>query len=246
MRVLAVIASYGSGNDCYLARLVEEYQSMSFDVDVIVLSNLQKHVAPRVNVIRVDLRSVDPWTLPFSHKWIFAERLNEYDLFIYSEDDTLISEANLRAFLDASAVLRDDEVAGFFRFERDSEGMLNYPEVHGHFHWDLASARLRGEDTFAFFTNEHSACYVLTRKHLRAAIDSGGFLRPPYSGKYDLLWTAGDGPAGIHRCGLKKLICISAVDKFLVHHLPNKYCGTKFGINDADFRRQLEVLLTYW
>lgn len=241
MRLLVAIASYGIGNDRYLFQLVSEYKSMSFDVDIVVISNLHKEVAPGVEVLVVDLAGKDPWSLPFAHKQLFAARLNDYDLFIYSEDDTLIREKNLQTFLELSAVLPDNEIPGFLRFERSPDSELNYPEIHGHFHWDPSSVRVRGNYTLAFFTNEHSACYVLTRHQLRRAIDSGGFLLKPYSRKYDLLCTAATDP--YTQCGLQKLICVSQIDDFLIHHLPNKYCGTQFGVNDAEFRRQLRSLL---
>lgn len=94
-RVLAAIAGHGTRNDHYLLQLVHEYHSMSHDVDIVVLSNIPKHVAARVEVFVVDLRGKNPWSLPFPHKRIFADRLNDYNLFIYSEDDTLIREKNL-------------------------------------------------------------------------------------------------------------------------------------------------------
>ena len=99
---------------------------------------------------------------------------------------------------------------------------------------------MRGESEFAFFTNEHSACYALTRAQLRRAIDSGGFLVAPHEGKYDLLCTAATDP--YTQCGMKKLICISRIEDFLVHHLPNKYVGTTFGVDDHEFRRQVDIL----
>jgi uncharacterized protein (UPF0371 family) len=39
LRILVVLASYGISNDRYLLRLIEEYRSMSFFVDIVVLSN---------------------------------------------------------------------------------------------------------------------------------------------------------------------------------------------------------------
>ena len=241
MKALVAIASYGLTNEKYLARLVSEYQSMSLDVDIVVISNLRKPVAPGVEVLVVDLKGKDPWSLPFIHKELFASRIDNYELFIYSEDDTLILERNLRAFLDVSAVLPEDEIPGFLRFEEAPDGKLNYPEMHGHFHWDPGSVRVRGDHTLAFFTNEHSACYVLTREQLRRAIVSGGFLVPAHSGKYDLLCTAATDP--YTQCGFRKLICISHLADFLIHHLPNKYVGTSFGVDDAELRRQVQVLL---
>ena len=44
MKMLVAIASYGTGNDDYLARLIREYHSMSFPVDIVVLSNVEKNL----------------------------------------------------------------------------------------------------------------------------------------------------------------------------------------------------------
>ncbi len=239
-RLLVVIASHGTRNDRYLIQVVKEYQSMSFDTDILVLSNIPKNLAPGVEVIVVDMRGKDPWSLPFSHERIFADRLNDYDLFLYSEDDILIREENLRAFQEVSAVLPEEELPGFFRYEGTPEVKLNYPDVHGPFHWDPGSVRLRGPYTLAFFTNEHAGCYVMTQPQLRRAIKSGGFLVGPHKGRYDLLCTASTDP--YTQCGFKKFVCISHLDDFLVHHLPNTYVGTTYGVDDAELQRQVQVL----
>ena len=222
LRILVALASYGTSNDHYLLQLIREYQSMSFHVDVIILSNLNKQLAPEIEVL-VGLPSRNPWSLPFLHKKVFADRLEQYDLFVYSEDDMLVTESNLRSFLDVSAVLREDEIPGFLRIEQDSIGNVNYPEVHGQFHWDPTSIRSRGKYTLANFTNEHAAFYALTRSQLRKAIRSGGFSVGPHEGKYDLLCTAATDP--YTQCGFAKLIPISHLKDFTVHHLSNKYIG---------------------
>src|SRR5579864_7031120 len=144
-KILVAIASWNTKNDQYLAQLVREYRSMSYDVDIVVLSNLRKEVGPGVELVVVDLRGRDPWSLPFAHKEILARRQNDYDLFIYSEDDILITERNLSAFQKISAVLCEDELAGFFRFEEGPHGEQHFPDAHHHFHWDPASIRARGE-----------------------------------------------------------------------------------------------------
>jgi 2-polyprenyl-3-methyl-5-hydroxy-6-metoxy-1,4-benzoquinol methylase len=265
-RALSVIASYGTGNDKHLRRLIEEYLSMSINVHVVVLSNFRKQVPDGVELIVVPRRR-NPWTstgastlkrsfrllkgqyrdwlphpdLPFAHRQMFAGRVNDYDLFLYSEDDTLLTERNLGAFMSLSAVLPADEIPGFLRFERGPRGELNYPDVHGPFHWDVASVRKRDKHTLAFFTNEHTACYAVTRSQLRRAIDSGGFLVGAHGGKYDVICTAG---TDIYtQCGFQKLLCVSELDDFLIHHLPNRYVGTEFGVNDAELRGQVDRLL---
>lgn len=240
-RILVAITNWGTKNDQYLSEVVREYRSMPFHVDIVVLSNISKAVAPGVELYVVDLKGKRPTSLPFPHKKIFADRLNDYDLFIYSEDDILITERNIRAFWRACAALPKGELPGFFRFERGPREQVNYPDVHGNWHWDWQSVRHRGELTVASFTNEHSACYALTRQHLQAAIASGGFLVEPHSGKYDQICSAGTDP--YTQCGFQKVLCISRLDDFLVHHLSNKYVNSDLGVGEFELRSQVETLL---
>jgi SAM-dependent methyltransferase len=239
-RLLVAIASYGTGGNQYLTRLIDEYQRMSFDVHIVVLSNVAKTL-PRGVELRVGMPTSDPWSLPFAHKKVLADGLNDYDLFIYSEDDTLLTERNIEAFLDVSDVLPEDEIAGFLRYENSPKGVRNYISLHGHYHWDPESVCQRGPYTFAYHTNEHSACYLLTKKQLQAAINTGHYLVRPYHGKYDLACTASTDP--YTTCGFRKLICISRLDDFLVHHLPDKYTGAEFTACEQAFDKQVETLL---
>ena len=238
MKILTTISNYGTGNRKYLDALLSEYRSMSFDVHVAALSNIEKDLGPDVEVV-AGLPSKDPWSLPFAHKKLLAERIDDYDLFIYSEDDTLITEKNIRAFLDVTPTLPENEIAGFLRFEIAPDGAMFISSANHHFHWDPASVRQRAGLTFAYFTNHHSALFILTRDHLRRAIESGGFLVEPHSEQYDMLVTAATDP--YTQCGFEKVICLSRFDDFLLAHLPNKYIG-KMGLEYNQFLRQLEAL----
>ncbi|MGN6284170.1 MAG: class I SAM-dependent methyltransferase [Afipia sp.] len=238
LRVLVAIASYGASNDRYLDQLIREYRAMSFAVDIVIVSNIDKRPADGIECL-VGLPNKNPWSLPFAHKKLFADRADRYDFFIYSEDDILITEKNLQAFMDVTASLRDDEVAGFLRIEKASGDAISFPDVHAYFHWDATSVRSRGEYTLASFTNEHAACYVLTRQQLARSIESGGFLVEPHEGKYDLLCTAATDP--YTQCGLTKLIPVSHLDDFSVHHMSNKYVDS-MGISKASLLRQIEGL----
>jgi hypothetical protein len=237
-KLLVALTSYGTLNDRHLARLIQEYRSMSFDVDILVLSNIHKNPGPGIEAVGRPYGN--PRTLAFLHKQTFADRLEAYDLFLYSEDDILVTEKNIHAFLRVSQSLGDGEIAGFLRFEKGANDR-NYPDFHGNFHWDPSSVRRRGDSTWAHFTNEHSACYLLTREQLRRAIDSGGYLVRPHQGKYDFLCAAATDP--YTQCGFRKLLCISQIDEFLVHHLSNRYVSTRTGIGERGFRAQIEGLL---
>ena len=118
-------------------------------------------------------------------------------------------------------------------------GKKYYSTIHASYHWEPNSVIHIDEYIFAHYTNEHSACFILTKGQLINSIKSGGFLLPPRIGKYDMLVTAATDH--ILQCGMKKLICISHLDDFCLHHLPNIYIG-KMGLDGESANREIEML----
>lgn len=238
LRLLVGIASYGNKNIEFLKRIIRNYQSFDMEVTIFVLSEAPKDLGPDVEVM-VGLPSKNPWSLPFAHKRVFADNIDRYDLFAYSEDDMEVTEENIDAFLRITPELEQDEIAGFLRYETDQAGIFSFPEVHGSFHWKPESVKRRGSYTIAEFSNEHAAFYLLNQAQLRRAIASGGFLRQPYESRYDMLCSAATDP--YTSCGFRKVVCISAFNEFLIHHLPNRYVG-QLGLPIATFTEQVETL----
>src|SRR5208337_2196665 len=169
-----------------------------------------------------------------------ADGVDRYDLFVYSEDDMEVTEANIQAFLRATAELAPAEIAGFLRYEVSESGTRSLPDAHGGYHWRPESVKRRGSYTIAEFTNEHAGFYNLTQTQLKKAIQSGGFLRAPYEGRYGMLETAATDP--YTSCGFRKVICISALEEFLIHHLSNRYAG-QLGPPLLKFKQQVETQL---
>ena len=238
-RLLVAIASYGEKNIHFLKQIIRNYQNLAMDVDVVVVSEAPKDVGPTVRVV-VGLPSSNPWSLPFAHKAIFAENVDRYDLFVYSEDDMEVREGQIQAFLQVSPVLAADEIAGFLRYETDRAGNRYVPEAHESAHWKPETVKRRGEHTVAEFSNEHAGFYILTRTQLKQVLASGNFLRGPYEGRYGLPETAATDPYTC--CGFRKVICISALDDFLIHHMPNRYIG-QLGTPLSDIREQVQTLV---
>ena len=238
MKVLAAIANHGTGNRGFLDQLLEAHRESSFDTRVVVLSNIAKDVGEGVEV-RVGVPSRNPWSLPFAHRVLFREELEKHDLFIYSEDDTLLKERHLAAFQWAESVLRKDEIAGFLRIERDPDGNEFYSSCHSFFRWRPSSVRERGGALWARYSNEHSACFVATREQIQTGIESGGFGLEPHEGRYDMLCAAATDLYA--NCGFERLICLDRLEDFSIEHLPNKYIG-KMGLAKSDLMIQIEAL----
>lgn len=236
--MLVAIASYGVKNLGLLKKTIQQYQAMSMSVDVVVLSEGPKDLPPDVRV-QIGLPSKNPWSLPFAHKSLFAANVNNYDLFVYSEDDMGVTEDNIEAFLRATDVLKDDEIAGFLRYEKARDGSIWMPDAHSTFHWQPDSVVERGGQVFAQYTNEHAAFYILTREQLGRAIASNGFLREPYEGSYDMLCAAATDP--YTSCGFRKLVGVSTLSEFLIHHMSDRYAG-QMGLPLSVFEEQVDTL----
>jgi len=239
LRLLVVIASYGQRNLPFLKQIIQTYQNMTMEVGLIVVSESPKELGRGVKVV-VGLPSGNPWSLPFAHKAVFAENVERYDLFVYTEDDIEVAEGQIQAFLRATAAMGPDEIPGYLRYETSQDETKLLTDVHGSFCWKPESARHRGEYTIAEFTNEHAGFYILTQAQLRQAIASGGFLKKPYEGRYGLPETAATDPYTC--CGFRKVICISALDEFLIRHMSNLYVN-RHGVPLSRFKEQVQTLI---
>ena len=239
LRLLVAIASFGKKNLEFLERIIGTYQKLPMNVDVVVFSDRPKKIGQGVEVI-VGLPSRNSWSLPFAHKAYFAQNADRYDVYIYTEDDIEVTEKNIQAFLRLTPELRPDEIAGYLRYELGPSGAMSLPDVHKAFHWKPESVKQRGVHTIAEFTNEHAGFYILTQAQLKQAIASGGFLIKPCDGRYGMLETAATDP--YTSCGFRKVICISALEDFLIHHLPNRYAG-QLGLSFSSFKEQVQTLV---
>ena len=116
------------------------------------------------------------------------------------------------------------------------------PDIFGPYHWKPDSGRKSTATRCSreFNNTEHTGFYILTQAQLKRAIKSGGYLREPYMGRYGMLETAATDP--FTSCGFKKVLCISHLDDFLVHHMPNKY-AEKSGVPREVLDQQVAIMM---
>ena len=103
MKLLVVIANYGTNQLSHLDKVLYEYKNYkNIDVDIIVHTN--ETISNNVNQILI--KNLDNWNrLPFTTRKTIFDRKDDYDLFIYSENDHLITENNVKSFLNVTHIL---------------------------------------------------------------------------------------------------------------------------------------------
>lgn len=238
MKILIAITSYGRGNDNHLNSLLQELRKIPLKKDIIINSNIDKDLGNDVKCL-VGRPYSDPSSLVFAHRKLFIDNLDNYDLFLYTEDDIIISQQNVEAFLDATRILSEHQVPGFIRYEVNYKNEPVLTDIHSCYQWISKSVRYINSKLFAELNNKHSACYLLTKSQLAIAIQSGNYSSRPRISAGDVLEAGSADP--FVECGLEKIINISEIDRFLVPHLSNKYAN-KWGLSLNKLREQIKVM----
>ena len=140
MKILIAIASYGNKNDNYLNTLLQSLREISYEKDIIVQSNIEKNLGDDIQCL-IGLPNADPRSLVFAHRQLFIDNLNNYDLFLYTENDILITQQNIEAFLDISKMLPENQVLGFVRYEVNQENEIQLTDIHYQYHWTTKSVQ---------------------------------------------------------------------------------------------------------
>jgi hypothetical protein len=147
-----------------------------------------------------------------------AECIETYDLFLYVENDMLITEANIDAFLEHQAALPSHQISGFFRYELNGGAkiLLDLNPFWG---------KLVVQEYEHNFTvvNQHQGCWLLTRAQLQQCVASGQFLVDPHTGPYGMLEQGASDP--YTTCGLEKVLPkdLNLLERLQIRHLPLKY-----------------------
>ena len=252
-KILAVIVNFGESQLQYLDKVVAEFESFKdFEVDIIIHSNIelqifeQQYNNVKVNVID-DLDDYEK--LPFTTRKTIYDNRDNYDFFIYNENDHLFKESHIKSFIDIQKSLPENYIAGHMQYEEYDEGYF-YPAYHAHYTWDYSSVQKFGDYIVAEFTNKHQASFLLNKEQLHFVISKIDFLNDNIRDGYNIKPRAGTTP--YTSAGLKKVIPISHFKDFMLHHLPNKYRDhigiyeRQMGKFDDTMQRDIKLLERYY
>jgi hypothetical protein len=229
-RVLVCIPSHGTGQLGHTVRQLQGISAWNLRTDVVLHTThpldpaLQGLRLTNV-VVPTELGEVIPWL----HRRVMAERRNDYDLFVYLDNDILLEAHGLATFLELDAILPEGILGGLLRYEfADGDPLTRYlPDAHGDFQVLEGVERHAGELFFSI-CNKFASSFLLTRAHLHRALRSGAFLREPGPhGVYGFVESAATDVYTL--CGLRKVFSLPRLESHLVHHLSNRYANETWG-----------------
>lgn len=245
MKVLAVLVNFGIEQIGYLKKVVAELKSFQkYNVYVVVNSNININIKGVDEVNVVQLRNYQ--LLPLTCRKVIWDKRNDYDIFVYGENDHLFQEHHIDKYIEYYNFLPQDRIAGLIQYETQNN-LRSYPAYHAKYCWDMGSVEVHQGKKFAHFTNLHQATFIITKEQLFRIGTKYDFT--------DFMETSHYSPkcrvnTDIYQfCGMKKIICISEFDMNIIHHLPNIYAmglngRLKLGTWDKKMQEDINMLLS--
>ena len=199
--------------------LVEDFYNLEISIKSITVSFVKMskdlrmanvYIMPlggkdHVNIIKID----DYQLLPLTCKQVIWHYRDEFDIFLFGENDHLFVEHHIDNYLRYTSILPNNRIAGLIQYEENETGKY-YPAYHAHYDWDYNSVEEYGELKFAHFTNIHQATFILTQEQLLRIGQMYDFTQFFGTSHYSVKCKVN---TDIYQfCGMKKLICISEFD----------------------------------
>jgi hypothetical protein len=265
--ILAVLVNYGLEQVSYLEQVVAGLKSFEkYKVTIIINSNVPLNIP---NVDKVNILTLNDYQLlPLTCRKVLWENRDDFDVFIYGENDHLFLEKHVDNHLEYSKIIPKNRISGLIQYEEDNNKEMFYPAYHCDFEWDFNSVEVYNGKKFAHFNNLHQATFILTKYQLLKVGKKINFeeLMTKKSFLYKLerkiktilkLTVEKEDKYSV-KCkvntdvfefgGMKKLICITDFEDNLIHHLPNLYIDgnkgrNKFRSDSARMNRSLKKML---
>ena len=249
MKVLLAISSYGTNQQQYLHRILDEYNNMPYNIDCYIYTTQNNNTDKYKNLNITQI--INPLSIgegnAWAHRKLFKENKDKYDLYIYTENDHLLTQTNIETYLSLTNELPDNKMISFLQYELKSNNDTKYSIVL------IKGQQNRRERAFIVDTdivindkhyfeiqNKHCGLYILTNKQLNHIISNNRYeesyrVGSPY-GNMETLCLSG---LDLYH----KIISYDELDNLLVHHLPNKYINsvskyTQYGTLSIDELKQ--------
>jgi len=173
----------------------------------------------------VELDAALKFDATMQHRKAFLRRIEDFDLFVYAEDDVHIELRHIAAYVKASDHLARSEdghkyVLGWQRLERNGIGL-----GAEHVMWENGIDNYHGVEVgkrlYATMVNPHAGAWMATQAELKAHHKQCRILNiPKTAGSFTRVRAGGWNM--YMNCGRRKVLPVRNFQNFLVHHLPDK------------------------
>ncbi|MDB4319761.1 hypothetical protein N9981_00170 [bacterium] len=220
------MVNYGEEQLTFLQKVIDGLRGFKkYDISIIIHSNIELPTISGIDATHV-IKLNDYQLLPLTCKTSIWNHKEDFDVFIFGENDHLFHEHHIDKYLEYVDILPKNRIAGMIQYEENETGKY-YPAYHGNYDWDYSSVEEYNNKKFAHFNNLHQATFIITKEQLLDIGEKHNFTEFFGQSHYSVKCKVN---TDIYQfCGMKKMICISDFEDNLIHHLPNIYINGDAG-----------------
>jgi len=234
-KILCYIASFTNHSEFYkVLETVLSYKKYKLDVIIYTTEPVQfNYLLNNVKVITYD-KSIKE-NLVTEHRKHIPISINDYDLFLYLENDIIINESTLDTFIEENSLLDDNTTVGFIRYEDCNNKKYLNEFMPGCTHNHLPTFKTINNKLYFTLNNVHQGCYLLEQRHLKKFISNNQFtlnLGPGLEASASNFYKSNLWP-GLPNT-LEKVYPVDKLEQLLIHHASNKHTKTNTGFLTFD------------
>lgn len=224
MKILTTIASYAGNENKYLEPVVNELKQVSdvviFSPEIINIDGVKTEIRPK------SLQH----GLVFEPRQYILDHLDEYDYFLYNEDDIFINCDSLLFAIEVNEKLIKQNLqynVGFLRYELENNipefvDLSPYNSVHmgGNGVSDIIRYITQIHSEYYFNAwNPHAGNFLFSREQIKLLYANGHFSTKPEATFAGILESGATGFCDV----ILKYTPVTNYKKLMVHHMSNKY-----------------------
>jgi hypothetical protein len=220
----------------FINRIIEEVNTYGHTVDIFIHTNkdvstdiFTKLTVGTLTIICHDLSGIHPYKLSWKCRDLLSKQKDDYDYFIYGEDDILIPSKTLDYYISNNEPFVDQGCnLGFVRVEQNNG--QEYPvDINKPLNKSVAN------DSIEYAINDvncYCACWIYSKKEFNRFVSSnyydlsiltGGDIYSRESSAFGLTSQFGGGVVGWYKCILIPIENEELSDACKVIHMDTKY-----------------------
>lgn len=214
----------------YFLQVLAEYNKAALKYDItlhvfLTEDTIDWSAFPNLNPIKHIFPESITNRLPREHKAIMIENAGKFDYYLYSEDDILITPDHLDAFVETKLPM--PYVPSFLRYELKPGNPYKFlfdihpaNGCHRGGNVPIKETHIINGEKYLEPYNIHSGCYLVTNEQFEFALKNGYANDFPWYAKGPMESVA----SNIYwNCGLIKVIPKKNIERWVVHHLSDRY-----------------------
>ena len=227
---------YNESRIVHINRIISETNNYEIPTDIFIHTNnkeltineFDEYTNGSINIISHDLTNVHPFYLTWSHRDLMMSQQNDYDIFIYIEDDMLVPYKAIKYWLEYNEKLIElNYNLGFVRIEveNDVEYIVDLQR-------EKFNTTIILQDTKFCVNNINPYCaFWIYNKNEFGRFVSSNYYNIGNIINYEIREASAIGLHGLPRYWYTDtvipIINNKLTDDCKIYHLPNNYCACK-------------------